>query len=107
MRVNQSDAMNLQGFYPLSKWVGATQPRIVVFARRDMVPMKAMDEWRRYLTSGNEYPMFWIDSKLGTGIREVRLKQSEKNSSSVLQFDIPFFVMNERFERPSLTQEHT
>jgi ribosome biogenesis GTPase A len=57
------------------EWVGATKPRIVVFARVDQAPRAATDEWRYFLSSDASVggaPMFWIDSQKGTGCRDVR-----------------------------------
>jgi len=56
-------------------WVGNAKPRIVVFARKDMVPGSAVAEWHRYLTSKPDYngaPIFWVDGKRGAGVRELK-----------------------------------
>lgn len=67
--------------HPLvEEWVGNARPRVVVFARKDMVPSGALTEWQRYLSSKkgraahgiHEAPIFWIDNKRGTGCRDVR-----------------------------------
>ena len=63
--------------HPLvENWVGEAKPRLVVFARQDMVPPGATDEWRKHLSTSGEHhsgaPLFWINSKRGTGVRDVR-----------------------------------
>jgi hypothetical protein len=80
----------------VGEWVGESKPRVIVFARLDMVPRAASDEWRRYLSTdpaallansgsgsgsssgssrthrkGGGAPMFWVNGKTGSGVREV------------------------------------
>jgi ribosome biogenesis GTPase A len=61
--------------HPLvEKWVGMLRPRIIVFAHLDQIPNEALTDWRKYLSYKvrGKIPMYWVDSKKGKGIHELR-----------------------------------